>query len=122
DHAVAVEPAHVQQREVGAAAATGAQDPGADRQRLDLGGADVAERRHQKPVNSSRPTTRAMPSTTTSATPMATADTAAAGGSKEDLRYANSSMGSGVRRGEVRNGERGKLSKEVANGKVEPAT
>src|SRR6266403_654334 len=122
DHAVAVEPAHVQQREVGAAAAAGAQDPGADRERLDLGGADVAERRHQKPVNSSRPTTRAMPSTTTSATPMATADTAAAVGSNEYLRYANNSMGSGVRREEVRKSERVKLSKEIANAKMAPAT
>src|SRR6267143_3577370 len=122
DHAVAVEPAHVQQREVRAADAAGAQDPGADRERLDLGGADVAERRHQKPVNSSRPTTRAMPSTTTSATPMATADTAAAVGSNEYLRYANSSMGSGVRREEVRKSERVKLSKEIANAKIAPAT
>src|SRR5437660_686757 len=122
DHALAVEPAPVQQREVRAAAAAGAQDPGADRERLDLGGADVTERRHQKPVNSSSPTTRAMPSTTTSATPMATADTAAAVGSKEYLRYANSSMGSGVRREEVRNNERVKLSNEIANAKMAPAT
>src|SRR5947207_46183 len=109
-------------RGVGAATAPGAQDQGAERQRLDLGGADVAERGHQKPVNSSRPTTRAMPSTTTSATPMATADTAAAVGSNEYLRYANSSMGSGVRREEVRKSERVKLSKEIANAKMAPAT
>src|SRR5206468_3257824 len=122
DDAVAVEAAHVEQREVRAAAPAGAEDPGADGERLDLGGADVAGRGHQKPVNSSRPTTRAMPSTTTSATPMATAETAAAVGSNEYLRYANNSMGSGVRREEVRKSERVKLSKEIANAKMAPAT
>src|SRR5205823_11694969 len=122
DDAVAIETPHVEQREVRAAASARAEDPGPDGQRLDLGRADVAERRHQKPVNSSRPTTRAMPSTTTSATPRATADTAAAVGSNEYLRYANNSMGSGVRREEVRKSERVKLSKEIANAKMAPAT
>src|SRR5205085_7197290 len=86
DDAVPIEAPHVEQREVRAAAPAGAEDPRPDGQRLDLGRAHVPKWCHQKPVNSSRPTTRAMPSTTTSATPTATAETAAAVGSKEYLR------------------------------------
>ena len=39
-HALPVEPAHVQEREIGAAAAPGAEDPGADGEALDLLGGD----------------------------------------------------------------------------------
>ena len=45
-----------------------------------------SDRSHQNPVNSSSPMKRAMPRTSTRATPMAKADTAAAVGSKEYLR------------------------------------
>ena len=81
--AVGVELAHVKVVEIGAAAAARAQDPGADGKRLDLLRGDEP---HQNPVNSSSPMKRAMPRTSTSATPMAKADTAAAVGSKEYLR------------------------------------
>ncbi len=81
--ALPVELAHVQERQVRAAAAAGAQDPGADGEALDLVRGDGP---HQNPVNSSRPMKRAMPRTRTSATPMAKAETAAAVGSKEYLR------------------------------------
>src|SRR6266480_3577676 len=47
DGALAVELAHVEERQVGAAAAAGAEDPGADRERLDLGRGDGAERGHR---------------------------------------------------------------------------
>src|SRR4030095_9589015 len=82
-HPLLVELAHVEQREVGTAPAPGAQDPGADGEALDLVDGNGM---HQNPVNSSSPMKQAMPSTSTSATPMATADTAAAVGSKEYLR------------------------------------
>src|SRR2546428_109836 len=104
--------------------ASGAENPGPDGDRLDLVEADGAGRRHQaqKPANSSRPTSRAMPRTRTRTTPMANAETAAAVGSNEYLRYANSSMGSGVSLAAVRKSERVKLSKEMAKAKIAPAT
>src|SRR5262249_4147391 len=80
DDALLVELAHVEEGQVRAAAAAGAQDPGADGQALDLVHGD---RSHQNPVNSSSPMKRAMPRTSASATPMAKADTAAAVGSNE---------------------------------------
>ena len=44
DRALAIEPAHVEEPVIGAAAAAGSEDPGADGERLDLLGGDRAER------------------------------------------------------------------------------
>ena len=49
-----VEPAHVEQAEIRTAATAGAQDPGADRQRLDVVGGDLAQG-HSSISRSTRP-------------------------------------------------------------------
>ena len=55
DGALAIEPPHVQERQVRAAAATGAENPGADRERFDLVGGDGTEGGHRLRMLSCRP-------------------------------------------------------------------